>query len=293
MLKKQSFSEKIGSNLITVFMLVFLVVTLYPLIHVLFASVSEPAELVAHRGLILYPLGFSFEPFEYLFRNQYIISGLINSGLLIIGGVSVNIVMTAIAAYVLSKRYAKLTKFFTMFIIFTMLFSGGLVPLYLTIRGFGMYNSYASLIIPFAINTFNLIILRTAFEGVPASLDESARIDGAGHFTILFKITIPLVMPMIAVIVLYYALDRWNGWFFASIFLKDKELFPIQVILREMLIDGDSGAMMAGNDNADMMMLAQSVRYAGIVIGTLPVLFFYPFLQRYFVKGALSGAVKE
>ena len=293
MLKKQSFSEKIGSNLITVFMLVFLVVTLYPLIHVLFASVSEPAELVAHRGLILYPLGFSFEPFEYLFRNQYIISGLINSGLLIIGGVSVNIVMTAIAAYVLSKRYAKLTKFFTMFIIFTMLFSGGLVPLYLTIRGFGMYNSYASLIIPFAINTFNLIILRTAFEGVPASLDESARIDGAGHFTILFKITIPLVMPMIAVIVLYYALDRWNGWFFASIFLKDKELFPIQVILREMLIDGDSGAMMAGNDNADMMMLSQSVRYPGIVICPLPVLFFYPFLQRYFVKGALSGAVKE
>ena len=293
MQKKLSLPEQIGSNLITAFMLVFLVVTLYPLLHVLFASISEPNQLNTHRGLILAPLGLSLQPYEYLFRNQYIISGLINSGLFIIGGVSVNIVMTAIAAYVLSKRYAKLTKFFTIFIIFTMLFSGGLVPLYLTIRGFGMYNSYASLIIPFAISTFNLIILRTAFEGVPASLDESARIDGAGHFTILFKITIPLVMPMIAVIVLYYALDRWNGWFFASIFLKDKELYPLQVILRELLIDGDSGAMMAGNDNADMMMLAQSIRYAAIVVGTLPVLFFYPFLQRYFVKGALSGAVKE
>jgi len=274
-------------------MIAFLVVTLYPLLHVLFASISEPSQLVAHRGLILAPLGFSLQPFEYLFRNQYILSGLSNSALYILGGVSVNIVMTAIAAYVLSKRYAKLTKFFTMFIIFTMLFSGGLVPLYLTIRGFGMYNSYTSLIIPFAISTFNLIILRTAFEGVPVSLDESARIDGAGHFTILFKITMPLVMPMIAVIILYYALDRWNGWFFASIFLKDKELFPIQVILRELLIDGDNGATMAGNDNADLMMLSQSIRYAGIVIGTLPVLFFYPFLQRYFVKGALSGAIKE
>ena len=290
---KASPGEHVGRFLINAFMVVFLILTLYPLIHVLFASISEPNQLVAHRGLILFPLGFSLQPFEFLFRNKYVLSGLFNSLLLIVGGVSVNILMTAIAAYVLSKRYAKMTKYFTVFIIFTMLFSGGLVPLYLTIRGFGMYNSYLSLIIPFAINTVNLIILRTAFEGVPVSLDESARIDGAGHFTILFKITMPLVMPMIAVIILYYALDRWNGWFYASIFLKDRELYPIQVILREMLIDGDSGTMMAGSDNADMMMLAQSIRYAGIVVGTLPVLFIYPFLQRYFVKGALSGAVKE
>jgi len=286
-------SEALGQVVLLSIMTGFVAVTLYPLVHVLFAAVSEPSLLVAHRGVILWPLGWSLQPLELLFNNPYILSGLANSAFLIVVGVALNIVMTSVAAYVLSKRYARLVKYLTMFIVFTMLFSGGLIPLYLTVRGLGLYNTFGALIFPFFISTFNLIILRTAFEGVPVSLDESARIDGAGHFTILFRISVPLVMPMIAVMVLYYAVDKWNGWFYASVFLKDKELFPLQVILRDMLIDNDVGSMMAGSENADQMMLAQSIRYAAIVVGTVPVLLFYPFLQRYFVKGALSGAVKE
>ena len=286
-------SEVAGQTLLVVLMSLFIVVTLYPLIHVVFASISEPAKLIGHRGLLLLPLGLSLEPFELLFQNKFILSGLFNTFVIIVGGVSLNIVMTAIAAYVLSKRYARLVPFFTMFIVFTMLFGGGLIPLYLTVRGMGLYNSYLAIIVPFAISTFNLILLRTAFEGVPESLDESARIDGAGHFTILFRITIPVVMPMIAVMLLYYAVDRWNGWFYASVFLKDRSLYPLQLILRDLLLEGEAGSMLAGSDNADMMMLMQSVKYAAIVVGTLPVLVFYPFLQRWFVKGSLAGAVKE
>ena len=263
------------------------------MIHVVFAALSEPSRLNGHRGLILIPLGLSLESFGLLFQNPFIVSGFLNSLFLVVVGVSINILMTTVAAYVLSKRRARLVPLFTVFILFTMLFSGGLIPLYLTIRGVGLYNSLIGVIMPFAISTFNLLILRTAFEGVPDSLDESARMDGAGHLTILFRITMPLVMPMIAVLILYYAVDRWNSWFFASILLKDRESYPIQLVLREILLVNDTGAMASGSDNADMQMLSESIKYAAIVIGTVPILMLYPLLQPYFVKGAMIGAVKE
>lgn len=290
---KRSSSEHFFVGLISAGFVVFLIITLYPMLHVLAASFSQPAQLMGHQGVILMPLGFSTQPYEMLFTNPFILSGLFNSLFLIVGGTAFSILITALAAYVLSKRYARLNTLFNVVVVVSMLFSGGLIPFYLIVKGVGMYNNLLSLIVPFAIVTVNLIILRTAFEGIPASLDESARMDGAGHFTILFRISLPLVMPMIAVLMLYYAMDKWNGWFYASIFLKDKELYPLTLILRSMLIDGDNGAMSAGSDSADLMMLAQSIRYSAIVVGTLPVLILYPFLQRYFVKGSLSGAVKE
>lgn len=286
-------SERIGQIALNVLMTAFLCLTLYPLVHVLFASVSDPARLSIHRGPILVPLGLSSQPFKLLFTNQFILSGLVSSAIIVVCGVTVNIFMTAIAAYVLSKRRARLTKIFTVFVVFTMLFSGGLVPLYLTVKGLGLYNNYFAVILPFAINTINLLILRSAFDSIPESLEEAARIDGAGHLTILFRVSIPVILPMIAVMILYYAVDRWNGWFYASVFFKDRKLFPLQLVLRDLLIDADAGSMVSDNANTERMMLAESIRYAAIVIGTLPVLFFYPFLQRYFVKGSLAGAIKE
>lgn len=275
------------------FMVILAFLSLYPLIHVVFASISEPARLNGHRGLILAPLGFSLKSFRYLFGNPMIMSGFLNSAFLVVVGVAINIVMTTVAAYVLSRRGARLVPLFTVLVIFTMLFSGGLIPLYLTIRGIGLNNSLIGVIMPFAISTFNLILLRTAFESLPESLTESARIDGAGHLTILVRIMMPLVMPTIAVLILYYAVDRWNSWFFASVLLKDRGLYPLQLVLREILLINDTGAMAAASDSADMQMLAESIKYAAIVAGTLPILALYPFLQRYFIKGALVGAVKE
>jgi putative aldouronate transport system permease protein len=285
--------ERIAEAAIGALMVVMAFLALYPLIHVVFASLSEPSKLNGHRGLILAPLGLSVQSFRFLFRNPMILSGFVNSVFLVVVGVSINIVMTTIAAYVLSRRSARLVPFFSVFVIFTMLFSGGLIPLFLTIRGIGLYNSLIGVIMPFAISTFNLIILRTAFESLPESLNESARLDGAGHLTILARIMMPLVMPTIAVLILYYAVDRWNSWFFASILLKDRGLYPLQLVLREILLINDTGAMAAASDSADMQMIGESIKYAAIVVGTVPILMLYPFLQRYFVKGALVGAVKE
>lgn len=290
---KKSSSERTLAAVIRVVMVLVLVLTLYPMLHVLFASVSDPVQLAGHQGLIFTPLGFSIEPYKMLFTNAFILSGLFNSAVLVVVGTAFSLFMTSLAAYVLSKRYARLTKFFTSIVVIAALFSGGLVPLFLTVKALGLINNLLSLIIPFGLVAVNLIILRTAFEAIPASLDESARMDGAGHFTILFRISLPLVLPMVAVLTLYYAMDKWNGWFYAAIFLQDKSLYPLTLILRSMLVDLDNGTMAAGSSDADLMMLSQSIRYAAIVVGTLPVLLLYPFLQRFFVSGALSGAIKE
>jgi putative aldouronate transport system permease protein len=170
----------------------------------------------------------------------------------------------------------------------TMFFNGGLIPMYLTVKNVGLINTLWATIIPFAISTFNLIIMRTAFMSVPDSLEESAKIDGANHFTILFKIIIPLSMPVIAVMILYYAVEKWNGWFYASVFLKDRELFP----LREILLANQTDSMSAGASAGDQFQIGETIKYATIMVATIPILCVYPFVQKYFVKGVMVGALK-
>jgi putative aldouronate transport system permease protein len=179
-------------------------------------------------------------------------------------------------------------------IIITMYFNGGLIPNYFNIKELGLYNSIWSLILPGAISTFNLIILRTAFLAVPDSLEESAKLEGANHFVILFRIILPLTMPTVAVLILYYAVGHWNSWFNAMIYLKTRTKFPLQLILREILIQNDSTSMTAGmsGDTGDKLAIAETIRYATIIVATLPILCVYPFLQKYFTKGVMVGAVK-
>jgi putative aldouronate transport system permease protein len=200
--------------------------------------------------------------------------------------------MTALGAYVLSRRNVMWNKVFIFVIVLTMFFNGGLVPLYLTVKGVGLIDSLWAPVIPFAISTFNLIIMRTAFMSVPDSLEESAKIDGANHFTILFKIILPLSMPVIAVMTLYYAVEKWNGWFYSSIFIKDRELFPLQLILREILIANQTDSMSAGADMGDRFQIGETIKYATIMVATVPILCVYPFVQKYFVKGVMVGALK-
>jgi putative aldouronate transport system permease protein len=263
-----------------------------PLAHVVFSSVSDPRQLAGQRGLILWPRGLSADSYNLLFKNPLLLSGFANTAFMLCFGLALNILMTTVAAYILSRKGVRLVKPLTLFIVFTMLFSGGLIPFFLTVKGLGMYNSLWALIVPFAINTIYLMILRTAFEAIPASLEESAQIDGAGHLRILFQVLMPLVMPTIAVLVLYYAVDRWNGWFYASVFLRDRERYPLQLVLREILLINDTASMTAGGDSGDLQMLTQSIRYSAIIVGTAPVMLLYPFLQRYILKGAMIGAVK-
>ncbi|EES71504.1 putative protein LplC [Paenibacillus sp. oral taxon 786 str. D14] len=280
-------------NVVNYTLLILLVIaTLYPLVYVLLASLSDPARLLAYKGLLWKPVGFSLEAYRAVLANPGIGIGFRNTLFIVVFGVTVNIFMTALGAYVLSRKNVMWNKVFMFIIVFTMFFGGGLIPMYLIVKGVGLLDSLWSTIIPFAVSTFNLIIMRTSFMGIPDSLEESAKIDGANHFTILFRIIIPLSMPVIAVMILYYAVDKWNGWFYASVFIRSRELFPLQLVLREILISNSTDSMSIGASAGDRFQIGETIKYATIIVATFPIMCIYPFLQRYFVKGVMVGSLK-
>lgn len=291
MLNKASVSERCFDYINTMLLLLLMVLTVYPLLYVAFASVSDAGSLMGHKGILWRPIGFSLDAYTNVFRNPMIIKGYGNTIFVVLMGLALNITLTAFGAYALSRKSLQYRKPLMLFIIFTMFFSGGLIPLYLTVKGVGLVDSLWALIIPQAINTFNLILMKTAFEAIPDALEESAKMDGANDFVILFRIVLPLSMPVIAVMLLYYGVSHWNSWFNAMIFLQERSLYPLQLVLREILLQGEANANTGASDG-DAAMLAATLKYATIIVATVPILFVYPFLQKYFVKGALIGAIK-
>lgn len=276
----------------TVFMLFMILITFYPMYYIVVASFSSPTVFMGHKGLMFRPLGFSLSSYKAVFKNPMIGTGYINTLIVVVAGVVLSIVLTSMGAYFLSRKGIMLRNGIMFLIVFTMFFSGGLIPFYFTVKDLHMDNSLMALIVPTAVSTFNLIIMRTAFESVPQSLEESAKLDGAGHFTILFKIIIPLSLPTVAVMVLFYGVGQWNAWFNAMIFLRDRNLWPLQLVLRDILIANDTNSMVVGDGN-DQEMISETIKYAVIVVATAPILALYPFLQKYFVKGVMIGAIKE
>jgi len=268
------------------------IATLYPIVYVAFASFSEPKLMMAHKGILWKPLGFSLETYAAVFNNPMILLGYRNTLIIVVAGVSLNLLLTSFAAYALSRKSLQFRKPLMLFIVFTMFFSGGLIPFYLLVRNLGITNSLWALILPTAISAFNLIIMRTSFEAVPDALEESAKMDGANDFVILFRIFLPICKPVLAVVGLYYGVGHWNSWFNAMIFLQDRELYPLQLILREILIVGEADSMAEGAATDEIIVLGETLKYATIMVATIPILFVYPFLQKYFVKGALIGAIK-
>lgn len=291
MLNKVSVSERCFDYFNTVLLLLLMVLTVYPLLYVAFASVSDAGSLMGHKGILWHPIGFSLDAYTSVFRNPMILKGYGNTLFVVLMGLALNITLTAFGAYALSRKSLQYRKPLMLFIIFTMFFSGGLIPLYLTVKGVGLVDSLWALIIPQAVNTFNLILMKTAFEAIPDALEESAKMDGANDFVILFRIVLPLSMPVIAVMLLYYGVSHWNSWFNAMIFLQERSLYPLQLVLREILLQGEANANTGASDG-DAAMLAATLKYATIIVATVPILFVYPFLQKYFVKGALIGAIK-
>ncbi|TLS52129.1 carbohydrate ABC transporter permease [Paenibacillus antri] len=275
------------------FMLALSLITLYPLVFVLFSSLSDPAEVVRNRGLLLYPKGFNLDAYRLVFDNPNIKTAYLNTLIYVVCGTTVNLVMTSLGAYGLSRRNVLWKNAIMFMIVFTMFFEGGLIPLYLLVGNLGMLDTRLALILPTAVSAFNLIIMRTAFQGVPVSLEESARLDGAGDWTILFRVVLPLSLPVVAVMVLFYGVYHWNSWFPAMIYLQTRELLPLQLILREILIANDTSSMMGNVPSGDEMPVGETIKYATIMVATLPILFLYPFLQKYFVKGVMIGAIKE
>jgi putative aldouronate transport system permease protein len=278
-----------------VFLLLALMgVTLYPLLYVLFASLSNAAELVQHRGLLFAPIDLSFDAYRRVFANPIILTGYRNTLFIVIVGTALNVFMTMLGAYALSRRNVLFRNPAMFFIVFTMFFSGGLIPTYLLVgQTLGMQNTLWALIVPGAVSTLNLIIMRTAFAAVPVALEEAARIDGANDWTILFRIFLPLAWPVVAVMILFYGVAHWNSFFSALVYIRDRELYPLQLVLREILISSNVQNMTTDVSSGDVYAIAETIKYATIIVATAPILFIYPFLQRYFVKGVTIGAIKE
>ena len=275
-----------------IIMLLLIILCLYPILHIVFASVSKPSLLMHHEGLLLKPVGFSMAAYKSLFKTDRIVNGYINTFIVMGFGLALNLILTIIGAYFFASKNILFKKPLMFLVTFTMFFSGGLIPFFLTVKMLGLYNSLWAVIFPSAISTFNLIILRTAFEQLLASIEEAARIDGANDFQVLFKIIVPLSTASIAVIVLYYAVSHWNSWFNAMIFLQNKQLYPLQLVLREFLLEEETDSMIGGNYMGDFEGVSETIKYAVICFATLPILCVYPFLQKYFVKGVMVGAVK-
>lgn len=292
MLGKRTIGERIFDAWNVGSLALLCLLCLYPLIYVALASISNGDNLLAHSGLLYKPLGFSLSAYGRVFMDRMITRGYLNTIFIVTVGVTLNMLMTAFGAYVLSRRGPIFINSLMKTVIFTMFFSGGLIPLYLTVKTLGLFNSLMSLILPNLIITFNMIILRTAFANIPEELEDSARIDGANDFTILFRVIIPLAKPTMAVLVLYYGVYHWNSWFNAMIFIRERMLYPLQLVLRDILMSYQMDAMVGSAGTADVESLSESIRYATIVVATLPILLLYPFLQRYFVKGVMIGALK-
>lgn len=291
---KDSAGERIFQYVNILFMVFMIVVTFYPFWYVIVSSFSDSRMLVRFTGFLLTPQGFSLEAYKMVFRNPNIVSGYINTAIIVVAGTTLNIIMTSLGAYVLSRKEISWTRPVMLLIVFTMFFSGGLIPVFLLVNNWlNLGNTLLAVIVPGMISTWNLIIMRTSFGSIPESLIESARIDGANDFVNLFRIVIPLSLPVIAVMVLFYGVGHWNSWFNAMVYLRDRNLYPLQLILREILIQNDTRFMAGGGiDVEDVEGVAESIKYATIVVATVPILTVYPFLQKYFVKGVMIGSIK-
>jgi putative aldouronate transport system permease protein len=295
MIAKRTRSEQVVYVLIILFMIALMIVTLYPFLYVVFASLSNPGDLMRTSGPILSPVGSAtLAAYQAVMDNPMILTGYRNTLFYVIAGTALNMVLTVLGAYCLSRKNVMFKNWIMLGIVFTMFFQGGLIPSYVLVsQTLNLQDNPLALIFPGAIATINLIILKTAFETVPVALEEAARIDGANDWHVLWNIIIPMSLPAMAVITLFYAVGQWNAWFGAMLYLRNRELYPLQLILREILISNSTATMTSGASAGDVMPLGETIKYATIVVATLPVLCIYPFLQRYFVKGVMIGAIKE
>ncbi len=284
--------EKVFSFINVLLLVLLCLVTAYPVYYVFCASLSENVKLLQNPGFMLYPLGWNTAAYRLAFTHPLLSSGYKNILFIMAFALPLNILLTLFCGYFLAGRNIMFKKPIMAVILFTMFFNGGMIPNYLNIQSLGLYNSLWALILPGAISIYNSIICKTAIEAVPDSLAESAYIDGANDLRVLFQIVLPLITPTIAVLLLYYGVAHWNSWFSASIYIKDNENLPIQNVLRSVLIANSNILNAAATEDDRINEFAETIKYAAIVISTVPVLLIYPFVQKYFVKGVMIGAVK-
>lgn len=275
---------------ILIIMLVVIGVMLYPFLLIVASSLSDPV-LVMQNKVSIIPKGFTLQNYKMILQKDNIWISYWNTIRYTVVGTVIGLVLTVLTAYPLSRSNFVGRKKFSMLIAFTMIFTGGLVPNFMVVRSLDWLDTIWAVTVPGCMSAYYLIVARTFFESIPSSIEESARIDGANDFQILAKIILPLSGPIMATLTLFYAVAHWNSFFGPLIYLNSKSMFPLQIMLRSMLIEGNV-ADFAGQVDTGNLMVATSIKYTCIVVTSLPIICAYPFLQKYFVKGVMVGAVK-
>ncbi|ACX63062.1 carbohydrate ABC transporter permease [Paenibacillus sp. FSL H8-0457] len=289
---KEASSERLFDILIYAIAAIIIVIVLYPLLFIVSASFSDPAR-VLNGEVWLLPKGVTLDAYENILHNDKIWTGYRNTILYTTIGTAINIIMTILAAYPLSRPDLPGRNGIMVLITLTMFFNGGLIPTYLLVKDLGMVDTMWALIIPGAIATYNLIVMRTYFQSsIPWELQEAAHIDGCSNWRLLFSIILPLSKPILAVMVLFYAVGHWNSFFNALIYIRNEDLHPLQLVLREILLISQSDAVDGSVGLEKSILLAESIKYAVIIVSSLPVLLMYPLVQRHFVKGVMIGSIK-
>jgi putative aldouronate transport system permease protein len=269
-------------------------VTLFPFLNVIARSFSGEAQINA-GNVFIFPKQFNIETYKVVLSDSQFWISYKNTVVYTVVGTAINMFMTTIFAYALSKKRLVGRNFFIMLAVFTMFFNGGLIPNYILITSLGLNNTMWAIVLPLAISIFNLLVMKSFFENMPQELEESAAIDGAGTYTILWKIVLPLSKPVLATMVLFYAVENWNSWFPAFLYLDHQNLFPVSIYLRNLIAAASaSNTVSSGAAEAEnMQQVAANVKAVTMVLSVLPILVVYPYLQKYFVKGVMLGSVKQ
>lgn len=288
---KRTRGEKIFAVFNVAFLTLIGLACLIPIWHCLCASFSDPIEVSKTHGLILWPLGqVTLVGYEKSLMNESLLRGYVNTILYVILGTGLGVVLTIFAGYGLSRNLM-FGNGIALMLTFTMMFNGGIIPTYMVVRSLGMLDTRAAIVLPTMLSVFNIMIARTSFKSIPDGLIDAARIDGAGHIRILISIVIPVSKAIIAVVTLFSAVQIWNSWFHTAIYVRKRELYPLQIVLREIVLQNSAQAADAGEAN-ELNLLHAIIRYCVIMLSIIPMMVLYPFIQKYFVTGVMIGSIK-
>ncbi|MFD0717458.1 carbohydrate ABC transporter permease [Paenibacillus sp. GCM10027626] len=274
-----------------VILLMVVVVTLYPFLYMAAISLSD-SNAVMKGEVTFLPKGLNFDTYKIVLADKRILSSYANTILYTVTFTALALFVTSLGAYALAKKHMPFHRGFTLMIVFTMFFSGGMIPTFLVVKELGMVDTIWGMILPGAVSTWNLLIMRTFFSGLPAELEESGRMDGLNDFGVFLRIVLPLSQAIFATIGLFYAVSMWNNFQLPLLYLRNPDMFPLQVVLRNIVLAGQLNSAEATSIGGDQLLVEESLKYATIMVATVPILLLYPFLQKYFVRGVMIGAIK-
>lgn len=287
MVKKFKPEDRIFNIVVFIFLGFAAIAAIFPLMYVVSVSITPFGQVLKNGGFILIPKAITFSAYHKLLTQSALPRALYVTVLITVIGTSVNLILTSLMAYPLSRKQLPGRTLFLMMVVFTLLFNGGLIPTYLTVRSLGLLDTIWAMILPNAVWSFNLLIMKSFFENLPEEVFESARMDGASEFRILLQIVTPLSIPVILTVGLFYMVGHWNEFFQALFYITNPKLFPLQVVVRNLLDQSQQTL-----ENADNVLPTETLKMAAVILASLPIIIFYPFIQKYFTKGMLIGSIK-